>query len=410
VRAPVSIQLDHVWKSFATNRGTWVPMRERFRELRAKGDRVTVLEDISAEVYGGEVFGVVGSNGAGKSTLLKLIAGIYRADEGRIRVAGRLAPLIELGVGFRPDLPAPENILLNGVMIGLSPAEAKRRTDEIIEFAELQDFTDLKLKNFSSGMRGRLGFSVMSHVDADVMLIDEILAVGDKSFRDKCSDVIADMKTRGRTVVLVSHEMGSINRLCDRAMLIKDHRVAHIGASEEVANRYVAVNSERSFAAQAGGGTEGNPEDVAITEFRLDRPGGDGEEPRLPSRELLEIVAKVELRRPLREPYARLILIDAGGRPLFISPPQYLKPGAEFATGEFEISASIENRLASGRYAMVCRVTETVPDPGEDLRFPGRWLTFGVDGPDQPGSIMSIDADVSVSSSDPDAAESVALR
>ena len=123
-------------------------------------------------------------------------------------------------MGFRPDLPARPNILLNGVMMGLSPAEAKRRTDQIIEFAELEKFTELKLKNYSSGMRGRLGFSVMTHVDADVLLIDEILSVGDKSFRDKCGDVIAGMRERGKTVVLVSHEMGSINRHCDRALLL----------------------------------------------------------------------------------------------------------------------------------------------------------------------------------------------
>ena len=196
--APLSIEVRDVYKSFATNSGTWVPMRERIRQIRNQGERISVLEDISFDVHRGEVFGIVGPNGAGKSTLLKLIAGIYPIDSGRIMVGGRIAPLIELGVGFRPDLPARPNILLNGVMMGLSVDEAKRRTDEIIEFAELEEFTELKLKNYSSGMRGRLGFSVMSHVDADVLLIDEILSVGDKGFRDKCGDVIAEMREQGQ--------------------------------------------------------------------------------------------------------------------------------------------------------------------------------------------------------------------
>src|SRR5215218_7986742 len=141
---PVTIDVQQVYKSFATRGGTWLPFRERVRQVRKKGARLTVLEDVTFDVHRGEVFGIVGPNGAGKSTLLKLIAGIYPIDSGRIRAAGRIAPLIELGVGFRPELPAPQNILINGVMMGLSRAEAKRRTDEIIDFAELQDFTDLK--------------------------------------------------------------------------------------------------------------------------------------------------------------------------------------------------------------------------------------------------------------------------
>src|ERR1700760_949689 len=147
-----------------------------YRELRA-------LDGISFEVRQGEFFGIVGRNGSGKSTLLKLLASIYRADAGKIRIAGRLAPFLELGVGFNHDLPARENVVLNGVMMGLTPKEMRSRLDAIIEFAELEDFVDLKLKNYSSGMLVRLAFSVMMEADADVLLIDEVLAVGDASFQ-----------------------------------------------------------------------------------------------------------------------------------------------------------------------------------------------------------------------------------
>src|SRR5581483_8597343 len=153
-----------------------------YRELHA-------LRDVSFEVRQGEFFGIVGRNGSGKSTLLKIMASIYRADAGRMRMAGRVAPFIELGVGFNPELTARENCVLNGVLMGLSRREAGRRIDAVLDFAELREFSDLKVKNYSSGMMVRLAFSIMVQADADIMLIDEVLAVGDASFNQKCMDV-----------------------------------------------------------------------------------------------------------------------------------------------------------------------------------------------------------------------------
>jgi ABC-2 type transport system ATP-binding protein len=357
--------------------------------------KVWALRDVSFALPRGEVLGVIGRNGAGKSTLLKLIAGIYPIDSGRIMAGGRVAPLIELGVGFRPDLPARPNIMLNGVMMGLSAAEARRRTDEIIEFAELEEFTELKLKNYSSGMRGRLGFSVMSHVDADVLLIDEILSVGDKSFRDKCGDVIADMREQGKTVVLVSHEMGSINRHCDRALLLHDHRIQRIGEPEEVANSYLAVNAKKRWSAEARRDGAGDAAEVIALEF-AGRAGAN--EPTLPSRSPIEVEALIELRQPLRSPRVHFAIIDAGGRPLFLVPPQPLEPDLDQVSGRFRVSATIENRLATGRFAIMCRVgePEIEGEEGEALRSAGRWLTFAIKGPDEPGSVVSVDSEINV--------------
>jgi ABC-2 type transport system ATP-binding protein len=390
--APLSIEAKNVYKSFATGNSSWVP----FRRLRHPARRIAVLEDLTFDVHRGEVFGVVGSNGAGKSTLLKLIAGIYRIDRGRIRVGGRIAPLIELGVGFRPELPARPNILINGVMMGLSTAEAKRRADEVIEFAELEEFTELKLKNYSSGMRGRLGFSIMTHVDADVLLVDEIMAVGDKAFRDKCGDVIAGMRAGGKTVVLVSHEMGSINRNCDRALLIHDHKIERMGAPEEVANSYLAVNSRRRWKAASGAeDASGNAEVVTLG---FADGVGAGEPPTLPSRSPIDVEAVVELRRPLSSPVVQFMILDSGGRPLFVAPPRPLEPGLDRVSGRFRVSARIENRLASGRFALMCRVIEPHMDgeEGEAVRSPGRWLTFAIDGTDELGGVLSVDTEISV--------------
>jgi ABC-type polysaccharide/polyol phosphate transport system ATPase subunit len=209
---------------------------------RTRKDILQALLDVSFSVEKGEFFGVVGRNGSGKSTLLKCMAGIYRADAGTIGIAGRLSTFIELGVGFNPDLAAEDNIVLNGVMLGLSPREARRRADAVIDFAGLHEFTDLKLKNYSSGMLVRLAFSVMIQVDADVLLIDEVLAVGDAAFQQKCFDEFNRIRDEGRTVLLVTHAMSAVERFCDRAILLERGRVVDIGEPHRIANEYLDVN------------------------------------------------------------------------------------------------------------------------------------------------------------------------
>ncbi len=174
--------------------------------------------------------------------MLKVLASIYRADAGTIRMAGRLAPFIELGVGFNPELTARENVALNGVMMGLGRRDAARRLDSVLEFAELGEFVDLKLKNYSSGMMVRLAFAVMVEADADVMLVDEVLAVGDAAFAQKCTDVFREKKSAGKTLVLVTHDMATVQAFCDRAMLIHDGQQRYLGDPEEAALRYYRLN------------------------------------------------------------------------------------------------------------------------------------------------------------------------
>lgn len=211
------------------------------------------LRSVSFAVDRGEFFGIVGRNGSGKSTLLKCLAGIYAVDSGRIYVNGAMSTFIELGVGFNPDLPARDNVLLNATMLGLSPREARRRFDRVLDFAELSDFVDLKLKNYSSGMLVRLAFSVMIQVDAEILLIDEVLAVGDAAFQQKCFDEFERIRESGTTVLFVTHDMGSVQRFCDRAMLLEHGRIAALGDPEHVGNRYLELNfSQEARAAEAG--------------------------------------------------------------------------------------------------------------------------------------------------------------
>src|SRR5918911_434139 len=209
---------------------------------RRGGSDIIALRDVSFSVKPGEFFGIVGRNGSGKSTLLKCLAGIYATDAGRIYVNGRLSTFIELGVGFNPDLPARDNVMINATMLGLSPREARRRFDAVIDFAELHDFIDLKLKNYSSGMMVRLAFSVMIQVDAEILLIDEVLAVGDASFQQKCFEEFERIKRSNSTVLLVTHDMGAVERFCDRAMLLEHGRRVELGEPERVGMRYMQLN------------------------------------------------------------------------------------------------------------------------------------------------------------------------
>ena len=218
-----SLVVDHVSKRFRVPKERYHTLKERalhgFR--RTRWEVLEGLHDVSFSVAPGEFFGVVGRNGSGKSTLLKCIAGIYRTDAGEIEANGRLSTFIELGVGFNPDLAAEDNVVLNAILLGLDPHEARKRVDSVIEFAELQEFRDLKLKNYSSGMYVRLAFAVMIQVDADILLIDEVLAVGDAAFQHKCYAEFERLRDEGRTIIFVTHDMHAVNRFCHRALLLE---------------------------------------------------------------------------------------------------------------------------------------------------------------------------------------------
>src|ERR1700732_3133204 len=248
VNSPPLIVAESVSKTFRVPEERTHTLKERaLHPLRkTRHESFPALKDVSFDVRQGEFFGIAGRNGSGKSTLLKCLAGIYRVDSGRIWMQGRLSPFIELGVGFNQDLAARDNVVLNGIMMGLSPREARARYDAVIDFAELQEFEELKLKNYSSGMYVRLAFSVAIQVDADILLVDEVLAVGDAAFAQKCFDVFNRMRDAGRTIVFVTHDMGTLNRFCHRALLLERGSAVHIGEPHEVADRYLELNFGRN--------------------------------------------------------------------------------------------------------------------------------------------------------------------
>lgn len=205
-------------------------------------EKQQVLKNISFDIKKGEFFGIVGRNGSGKSTLLKLLAGIYTPDSGLIQVNGKLTPFIELGVGFNPELTGRENVFLNGALLGFDRKEMLTMYDEIVEFAELEKFMDQKLKNYSSGMQVRLAFSIAIRANTEILVLDEVLAVGDAAFQNKCYKYFDDLKSKGKTVLLVTHDMGSVERFCDRALLIESGIIKNIGKPTSIAKQYTLDN------------------------------------------------------------------------------------------------------------------------------------------------------------------------
>ena len=263
---PVVLKVDHVAKYFRlpTEQATGLKMAFLNWTKGIKGfTEQHVLKDISFEVRQGDFFGIVGRNGSGKSTLLKIISQIYVPEKGSVSVKGKLVPFIELGVGFNPELTGRENVYLNGALLGFTREEIDAMYDDIVEFAELEDFMDQKLKNYSSGMQVRLAFSVAIKAQGDILVLDEVLAVGDEAFQRKCDNFFAQMKKDPtKTIILVTHSMDAVKRYCDKAILIKDGEIVVSGNKDDVADQYTLENlkvqeaEQKAHAAAVNAGTE----------------------------------------------------------------------------------------------------------------------------------------------------------
>jgi len=399
--APVVIEARGIEKSFRIPLHRVDTLKERALHPLARSEyrELHALRGISFDVRQGEFFGIVGRNGSGKSTLLKIMSSIYRADAGTIRMAGRLAPFIELGVGFNPELTSRENVVLNGVMMGLGRREAQRRLDAVLDFAELRDFADLKLKNYSSGMMVRLAFAVMVEADADIMLVDEVLAVGDAAFAQKCMDVFRDKRRAGRTVVLVTHDMATVQGFCDRALLIHDGEIRYSGDPEEAALQYFRLNFQGDDGRSRDPGARGVPDvNVHVVDAWLENEVGD----RVGSVEQgdpIGLRVVLEARQDLEAPIFGVHLLTETGATVFgFNRTLTVEPGARElvpAGRRVRIAGAIENRLVPGRYYIHCFIARNRTQGDLALHFV-RLLDFDVYGTRPgPGSV-SVRTDVEV--------------
>jgi ABC-2 type transport system ATP-binding protein len=387
---PVAIEVADLHKSFRMPSHRVSTIKERVvRPLsRAEYTSLRALRGISFRVAKGEFMGIAGRNGSGKTTLLKLLASIYRADRGRIRVAGTLAPLIELGVGFNQNLTARENVLLNGVMMGLTPREAKRRFDKTIEFAELEEFVELRLKNYSSGMSMRLAFAVMVQSDADILMVDEVLAVGDASFAQKCTDAFARLHDEGRTIILVTHAMESLRSLCDHAILIEDGVIELDGDPTDVAKRYLQLN----FADHRPGPTP-SPDGAAspdgaggvlgrIADIRLENSEGERSEG-FEHGSPIHLVAEIEANQQLDRPGFGFLIRSSRGIPVFSTRSMQLADSLE-PGDRVTFRATIANPLKPGDYMISCGLAQA---DGTPIHWRPRVLEFKVSGQPQAGVV-----------------------
>jgi ABC-type polysaccharide/polyol phosphate transport system ATPase subunit len=355
VNDPV-VAIDSLFKGFR------IPKRRsesaKLRWLPERHETLEVLRGVSFDIERGELFGLMGRNGSGKSTLLRIISGVYPADAGTVEVNGRLAPALELGVGFNPELSATENAAINAVMLGLSRREGRRRVASMLDFADLTEFSETRLKDLSTGMRMRLAFAALIETDPDVLLVDEIMAVGDRAFQEKCTEAFEAYRRRGRTIVLVSHVTGLIERLCDRAVLLEEGQVEAIGDPGEVAARYIEVNLPT-----AGNDPEmiddGDQRRAAVTiadaSLSMDTSGGSD---RSTGEREIAIEATLEPKRPVDRAGLEVEIRNERGGRVFRSPAIPL--GALMPGSRPVVRAWVEDRLHPGEYS----VSLTVVRPG----------------------------------------------
>ncbi len=284
--------------------------KKRYEEFQA-------LKNINFEVKKGEFFGIIGRNGCGKSTLLKIIASIYIPTEGQIKIKGKISPFLELGVGFNPELTARENVFLGGSILGLSRKEIFKKFDEIIQFAELEEFVDMKFKNFSSGMQVRLAFSLSIYAHAEILLMDEVLAVGDANFQAKCLEEFKKYRQRGKTVVLVTHDIGTVRQHCDRAALLRNGKIVKIGKAEDVTTKYIAQNMSDQEAAEiktdhASKLKQFGTKDIVITSTKV-FDSNNKERQSFLAGDPMTVKIEYKAKKTVEGPHFGIAMIDTGG-------------------------------------------------------------------------------------------------
>jgi ABC-type polysaccharide/polyol phosphate transport system ATPase subunit len=360
---------------------------------RARGRDVWALRDVSFRIGPGSAVGLVGRNGSGKTTLLRLLSGVIRPTSGRVDVGGRVGALLELGAGFHPEFTGRENIFLNGAIHGLKRAYIREHVDEIVAFAGLEEFIDLPVRTYSSGMYMRLGFAIASHLDADILLLDEVFAVGDEDFQRKCFGKIFDFKQRGGTIVFVSHDASAVERLCDRAILLREGNVDFDGPTHDAIVRYRRLlAADRDPEERGAGLKEWGSGEARIASAVLIGPDGD-ERRQLLAGEPFAVRLRLVAERSLDAPRLTYELRDSSGLLLFSGAQQTSELGWDEDTRELALRFDIdEPPLADGRFhlrlgladAAGVRVYHSLDDaavfvvyPGGEergvVRFDGRW-------------------------------------
>ncbi|MBX4197085.1 ABC transporter ATP-binding protein [Candidatus Saccharibacteria bacterium] len=350
----IAIKVEAVSKLFKLPHEKQSSLKSAFVNiLRSKKgyEMQAALKDVSFEVKKGEFFGIVGKNGSGKSTLLKLLAGIYVPTSGSIAINGKLTPFIELGVGFNPELTGRENVYLNGALLGFSRKEMQKMYKDIVDFAELKRFMDQKLKNYSSGMQVRLAFSIAIRAQSDILLIDEVLAVGDAAFQQKCYDYFRQLKKGDSTVVFVSHDRGAIENFCDRCILVNDGEIIETGEPGRILLRYNEVTLDQIADAEKSKELNkkkrwGN-KNIEITDAKTVRN-------KFAPNEQIEIKVSMKSHKGAEKPVYGIVIRNSRGEPVFTTNTKVEKvdTGLVKAGEAVEINYEIDNIFGNGSYTV----------------------------------------------------------
>lgn len=354
--------------------------------------RFEALDDITFEVPRGEFFGIVGRNGSGKSTLLKVLAGIYAPDTGGVTINGSLAPFIELGVGFNFELSARDNLYINGSLLGLTRRRLRERYEAIVEFAELDGFMDMKLRNFSSGMQVRLAFAIAIESGADILLVDEVLAVGDERFQRKCFEIFRRRKESGQTVVFVSHDMAAVKEFCDRALLLDHGRAVFMGESRAVAHRYSLLNLDEAEQASTGEREASDP-GAWIQGVRVLVDGAPVDQ--VPQGATVTVESNVRLRAGVADPVFGFIVTNRLGARCFVMNSRYagVRHDPLGADDGVLVRATFQNKLAAGPFWITATLADGDDSRPLDVRRDAR--EFMVTAPQETGAVVDLDYDLS---------------
>ena len=390
------IRLEAVGKRYWQLQERAMLLRSLLPFGRPTRSELWALRDVNLALAEGDVLGVIGPNGAGKTTLLRLLAGVTRPTTGRVAVAGRVAPLISVGVGFHREMSGRENVYVNGIVLGRTRREMDERFDDIVAFSELAHFVDTPVKFYSSGMLVRLGFAASIMVEPDVLIVDEVLAVGDLAFQLKCFDRMAQLREGGTTIVLVTHSMRAVQRLCDRTLVLHDGQIRHDGDTNEAVGVYHDVLGETRDLVEEGQYFEGRTVDprVAVEEFELLGPDGE------PSRHLTtgdDMTARLRVRfvRETVDPIAVLNVTAEGGVLVYATTTPWTGAGRYAEGARAEFTARFQARLVPGSYT--ARVGLMTAD--NSLLTPkGRPLLFYVNGPPGTKGFADLGAEFVVSS------------
>lgn len=364
---PPAVAVRDLSKRFRLYHDKPTSLKERLINWRTpKFEEFWALDGVSLEVAPGETFGLIGPNGSGKSTLLKCIAGILLPDAGTIETHGRMASLLELGAGFHPDLTGRENIYLNASILGLTRRETDRYFDEIVDFAELEPFIDMQVKHYSSGMYVRLGFAVAVHVDPDILIVDEVLSVGDEVFQRKCLDRIRRFQREGRTIVFVTHAVDSVREICSHAAFLHHGEVQAYGEADEVIRNFrETIHGEAHLEAAAG--TERGTGEVQVVSVAI-RDGDGAEREIFYAGDTMDVVVDIEAQTPVEDPNIGIAFYDERDHLVFGTNTARRELRLGQLQGKARVRLSLESLpFQDGRFSITVGVTT------RDERVPYHW-------------------------------------